>query len=411
VVLGCVAVVAILLLIAQDQETLRVRSPLGASDPRFGEYVASLVGAALSEGDAYEPLQNGDRIFPAMLDAIRQARRRISFESFIYSDGVTARDFTEALASASRRGVRVRIVFDSLGSIDLSKATVDRLASAGVEIVWFNPLASWSIEEVNYRSHRKVLVVDGTVAFTGGVGVADHWRGDARNESEWRDTQFQLTGPVVRAIEAAFYENWLESGGREAPVLDQPLPPRAQGARSIVVWSNPTAGVSNVKLLYLLSIAGARRAIDIQSPYFVLDASTRDALAAARRRGVRIRILTEGDKTDAASVKAASRAAYQELLDAGYEIHEFQPTMMHAKVLVVDGRWALVRSANFDNRSFELNDELTIAVDDAGLSRALIATFERDLTRAHRLTSEEWRRRPIIERAREAFWGLFNEVL
>jgi cardiolipin synthase len=411
VVLGCVAVVAILLLIAQDQETLRVRSPLGASDPRFGEYVASLVGAALSEGDAYEPLQNGDRIFPAMLDAIRQARRRISFESFIYSDGVTARDFTEALASASRRGVRVRIVFDSLGSIDLSKATVDRLASAGVEIVWFNPLASWSIEEVNYRSHRKVLVVDGTVAFTGGVGVADHWRGDARNESEWRDTQFQLTGPVVRAIEAAFYENWLESGGREAPVLDQPLPPRAQGARSIVVWSNPTAGVSNVKLLYLLSIAGARRAIDIQSPYFVLDASTRDALAAARRRGVRIRILTEGDKTDAASVKAASRAAYQELLDAGYEIHEFQPTMMHAKVLVVDGRWALVGSANFDNRSFELNDELTIAVDDAGLSRALIATFERDLTRAHRLTSEEWRRRPIIERAREAFWGLFNEVL
>jgi cardiolipin synthase len=411
VVLGCIAVVGGLLLIAQDQETLRVRSPLAASDPRFSEYVASLLGAPISEGDAYEVLENGDQIFPAMLGAIRQARRRISFESFIYSDGVIAQAFTEALASAGRRGVSVRLVFDSFGSLNLSKSTIDQLRSAGVEIVWFNPLASWTIEEVNYRTHRKVLVVDGTVAFTGGVGVADHWRGNARTENEWRDTQFQLTGPVVRSIEAAFYENWLESGGREAPVLDAPLPPRAQGARSIVVWSNPTAGVSNVKLLYLLSIAGARHSIDIQSPYVVLDSSTRDALDAAVRRRVRVRILTEGDKTDTRSVKAASRAAYQDLLDSGYEIHEYQPTMMHVKTVIVDRQWALVGSANFDNRSFELNDELTVAVGDAGLSQTLTAAFERDLTRAHRLTAAEWRQRPMLERAFEAFWGLFNEVL
>jgi cardiolipin synthase A/B len=356
-------------------------------------------------------LENGDAIFPSMLDAIGEAQHRISFESFIYSKGEIANRFTAALTKAARRGVRVRIVLDSIGSVDLPKSTVEELTTAGVEVVWFNPLASWSIEEVNYRTHRKVLVVDGAVAFTGGVGVADHWRGNARTEEEWRDTQFRLTGPAVRAIEASFYENWLESGGREAPALDPPRPPRSTGARSLVVWSNPMSGVSNVKLLYLLSIAGARQSVDIQSPYFVLDSSTLDALTVARTRGVQVRILTEGDKTDTKSVKAASRSAYDDLLAAGYEIHEYQPTMMHVKAVVIDRRWSLVGSANFDNRSFELNDEITIAVDDPALADALTSAFERDLKRSRRLTVEEWRKRSIFERAMELFWGLFGEVL
>lgn len=411
VVLGCIAIVAALLVIAQDQETIRVRSPLGVADPKFVDYVASLVGVPVTDGDAYEMLENGDAIFPAMLDAIDKAQRRISFESFIYAGGDIADRFTSALMNAARRGVRVRLIFDSIGSMDMPHATTTQLTAAGVHIVWFNPLVSWSIQEVNYRTHRKVLVVDGAVAFTGGVGVADHWRGNARSPAEWRDTQFRVTGPAVRAIEASFYENWLESGGREAPTLDMPQPPRATAARSLVVWSNPMSGVSNVKLLYLISIAGARHSIDIQSPYFVLDSSTLDALTVARQRGVRVRILTDGDKTDTRSVKAASRSAYDDLLAARYEIYEYQPTMMHVKAVVVDRRWSLIGSANFDNRSFELNDEITIAVDDTTLAEALTGAFERDLTPSHRLTLDEWRQRSLFQRAFELFWGLFGEVL
>jgi cardiolipin synthase len=408
VVLGCVAIVAALLLIAQDQETVRVRSPLGVADPTFVSYVASLVGVPVTEGDAYEMLENGDAIFPAMLEAIDKAQRRISFESFIYSGGEIADRFTTALIKAARRGVRVRLIFDSIGSMDMPRASIKQLTDAGVHIVWFNPLVGWSFQEVNYRTHRKALVVDGSVAFTGGVGVADHWRGNARNAQEWRDTQFRVTGPAVRAIEASFYENWLESGGHEAPTLDPPLPPHATGARSLVVWSNPMSGISNVKLLYLLSIAGARHSVDIQSPYFVLDSSTLDALTVARQRGVRVRILTDGDKTDTKSVKAASRSAYDGLLASGYAIYEYQPTMMHVKAVVIDRKWSLIGSANFDNRSFELNDEITVAVDDSSLAEALTGAFEHDLTQSHRLTLDEWRRRSIFDIGFELFCVIFG---
>ena len=206
-----------------------------------------------------------------------------------------------------------------------------------------------------------MLAVDGDVAFTGGLGIADHWQGHAQDPDHWRDTQFKVTGPAVRALEASFYENWLESGGGSVPALDPERPPQGTGARSIVVWSNPTGGASNVKLLYLLSIGGARSTIDIQSPYFILDESTRWSLDAARQRGVRVRIVTDGELTDARPVKFASRDGYQRLLAGGYEIFEYQPTMMHVKAMVVDGVWSVIGSANFDNRSFELNDELTIA--------------------------------------------------
>jgi cardiolipin synthase A/B len=411
IVASVIVTLGILLLIAQDQVTLRVSSPVTVDDPTFPDYVASLVGAPVTRGDTYIALQNGDEIFASMLDAIRRARRRISFESFVYSDGEMARAFTQALTDAAHRGVRVRIVLDSFGALDLPRERTEPLRSAGVGLVWFNPLRSWTLEQANYRTHRKILVVDGTVAFTGGVGVADHWRGKARNEHEWRDTQFRITGPAVRAIEAAFYENWLESGGFATPALDPPSADSLGRARSIVVWSNPTAGVNNVKLLYLLSIAGARKSIDIESPYFVLDSSTRGALDAARSRGVRVRLVTDGDCTDTKTVKAASRDGYGSLLDAGYEISEYEPTMMHVKAMVVDGGWSVVGTANFDNRSFELNDELTVAVADPLLAQSLITAFERDRARSRRLNAHEWRNRSVFTRWYQHFWGLFDEVL
>jgi cardiolipin synthase A/B len=404
-----IGITTLVLLIAQDQDTLRIESPVAARDPRFADYVGSLVGAAVETGDRYQVLRNGDEAFPPMLDAIRKATSRVSFESFIYEDGEVGDQFTRELSAAARRGVTVRIVLDRFGG-ELSRESQQTLTDAGVAVVWFNPFRPWTIEETNYRTHRKVLVVDGRIAFTGGIGLADHWHGHAQDPDHWRDTQFAVTGPAVRALEAAFWENWLEAGGRSAPALDPERPPQGTGARSIVIWSNPTAGASNVKLMYLLSIAGARSQIDIQSPYFVLDESSRWTLQEARKRGVRVRILSDGEITDAKPVKYASRQAYQRLLDAGYEIYEYQPTMMHVKAMIVDGVWSVIGSANFDNRSFELNDELTVGVADPELAAALTRDFENDLQKSKRLVAAEWRNRSPLQKSRELFWSFFSEV-
>jgi cardiolipin synthase len=408
-VLFGVAVTGGLLLLAQDQDSLHVQSPMGAEGAGFAEYVASLVGAPVQKGDAYVVLRNGDEVFPPMLDAVRQAQKRISMETFIYEDGVVGDQFTQALVDAARRGVTVRIVLDSIGG-ELSAESQQKLSDAGVSLVTFNPIRPWSLEETNYRTHRKVLVVDGSVAFTGGIGIADHWLGNADAEEHWRDTQIKVTGPSVRALEASFYENWLESGGLTVPALDPEEPAQDSGTRSIVVWSNPTGGASNVKLLYLLAIAGARRTIDIESPYFILDESTRWSLAEARRRGVRIRILTDGEITDSKPVKYSSREGYEALLEQGCEIYEFEPTMMHVKAMMVDGVFNVAGSANFDNRSFELNDELTIAAADRTLASDLTRDFEHDVSRSTHITLEQWKRRGLLERSREWFWGMFGEL-
>jgi len=399
--------------LVQDPHTLEVRSPVAATDGDFPDYVASLLGAPVTTGDTFQVLQDGDEIFGAMLGAIAKAQRRISFESFIYSDGEMSRRFTDAFAAAARRGVEVRIVLDGYGSSDLPSESVEQLEAAGVKLVWFNQLRAWSLDRVNYRTHRKVLVVDGTTAFTGGVGVADHWMGRAQDPDHWRDTQVQVRGPAVRALEASFYENWIESGGTEAPRLDpEPAerPAATPGTRTLVAWSNFSGGASNVKLLYLLSIAAARKSVDIQSPYVVLDASMRWSIEQARARGVRVRILTDGDHTDAGPVKAASRAGYDRLLQRQVGIAEYSPTMMHVKAMVVDEVWSLVGTANFDNRSLELNDELVVGVYDPALAATLTAAFRSDLTQSVVLDLDGWRSRSLWRRGHERFWSLFGEL-
>ena len=412
VVLVSAVVVGAALLLAQDPRTIHVRSAYAVGEPEFPGYLASLVNAPLLRGSSYKVLTNGDQIYSAMLAAIDGAKVRVEFETYNFLDGQIASRFATALSAAARRGVIVRVIVDTVGASPPPSALNDALEEAGVQIVRFNPVGMWTVEATNNRTHRKLLVVDGTVGFTGGVGVADHWLGDARNENEWRDTQFQVTGPVVQALEACFYENWVEAGGRDAPPIG-PAPAAAQVPGediSIVVWSNPTIGVSNVKLLYLYSIAAARQTIDIQSPYFVLDGSVRTALSRARDRGVRIRVLTDGPITDTMSVKHASRNEYAELLAAGDRIFEYQPTMMHAKAMVVDRRWSIIGSANFDNRSLELNDEITIAADDPDLATTLSAAFDADLIRSREWRTDEWSKRPWHWKLRQQFWGLFGEV-
>jgi cardiolipin synthase len=389
-----------------------VRSTYAVGAPEFPGYLASLVNAPLLRGSQYKVLENGDEIYAAMIGAIDRATRRVEFETYNFIDGVAGARFANALAAAARRGVQVRVIVDTVGAAPPPESLREDLAAAGVQLVWFNPVGMWTVEATNNRTHRKLLTVDGLVGYTGGAGVADHWLGDARNEQEWRDTHFEIVGPVVQALEACFYENWVEAGGKDAPPIG-PAPPATPVPGediSIVVWSNPTVGVSNVKLLYLYSIDAARQTIDIQSPYFVLDSSVRQALARARGRGVTIRVLTDGDITDTKSVKHASRNEYAELLDAGDRVFEYQNTMMHAKAMIIDARWSIFGSANFDNRSLELNDEITIAADDPALASTLRTAFERDLTRSKEWTRNEWRQRPWHWKLRQQLWGLFGEV-
>ena len=413
-VLGAILIVAILLgiglVIAQDQETLQVRTPLAAEDARFPDYLARLAGRPITTGDQYRVLHNGDETFPAMLEAIERARQRISFETYIYSAGEISEKFTHALAAAARRGVRVQMVLDAVGASDSERADIKTLRDAGVQVGFFNPVRQATLEAINYRTHRKILVVDGEVAYVGGIGLADHWLGNADSADHWRDTQFEIRGPVADNIEAGFQQNWIETGGIVEPIVAPRASAPAGDARSITIWSSSEAGSNALKLTYLLAVGAARRTIDIQSPYFITDESTLWSLMDARKRGVRIRILTEGDVTDAKPVKFAGRAQYEQFLEHGIEMYEFQPTMMHVKALVVDGMVSIVGSANFDNRSLELNDELNVVVANAAVAAQLTRDFESDMRRSARIELEEWRSRPLHIRAREQLWSFFGEV-
>ena len=409
-ILLAVALVAVGLVIAQDQETLRVRSPLGTADPLFPEYLARLLGHPLTKGDSYIVHTNGDAAFPAMLRAIEGAKHRVSFETYIFDEGKIAERFTQALENAARRGVDVRLVLDSMGAKTIDAEHLERLEAAGCQVGWFNQVGSLGIEEVNYRTHRKALVVDGDVAFVGGIGVADQWAFDTESYRRWRDTHIEVHGPAAVNVEAAFNENWIETGGVVEPDLlphdDEP----AGMASSIVVWSSPEGGTNAMKLLYLLAIGASRQSLEIQSPYLITDESTRWSIQEARNRNVRVRLLVEGDVTDAKPVKFAGRADYEWLLEQGVEIYEYRPAMMHVKALVVDGLLSIIGSANFDNRSLELNDELNIAVFDATLASRLLRDFEQDVKKSTKLELDAWRSRPIHIRAREKAWSFFGEV-
>jgi cardiolipin synthase len=404
------AVVTALLLIAQDQVTLKIHSAAAATEPRHIGYIAGLLGAPVAHGNKFTVLTNGDQIFPAMLSAIAGARRRISFESYIFTEGDLAEQFTSAFEAAARRGVRVNMVLDAVGGKGISDEQVKRLESAGCRLSMFNSPSWYSIEEVNYRTHRKILVVDGQIAFTGGVGVDDQWKGNAQDKEHWRDTQVQMNGPVARMVEGGFYENFVEAAGEVTPELDDEEPAADAAGGAIVIRSSPTGGSNELKRLYLLSIASAKQSLDITSPYFVTDESTRWAFEDAVRRGVKIRLIVEGDITDAMPVKYASRKHYDQLMTLGIEIYEYQPTMMHTKTMIVDGVWSMFGSANFDNRSLELNDELNVAVSSTDLAARLHADFEQDLTKAKKLELQTWRQRSLLQKVREQFWASFGEI-
>lgn len=410
ILLGAAVVIAVLLMFAQDQQTLRIRSAVSAEDPRHPTYLAALVGSALTRGNRYTVLTNGDQIFPEQLAAIRGAKQRISFETYVYKDGQIAEEFTRALEEAARRGVKVQMVLDAVGASGVSDQHLQRLKAAGCQIAQFNSPTWYSLEELNYRTHRKILVVDGEVGFTGGAGVSDQWMGNAQDKDHWRDTQIEIRGPLARLLEAAFYENFLEVASEVPAELSEDLPREQEEGGSFLVRSAPTGGSNDLKRLYLLAIGSARRTIDITTPYFVTDESTMWSIEDARARGVRVRLLVESDITDAMPVKYAGRRVYERLLSQGVEIYEYQTTMMHVKTLVIDGIWSMFGSANFDNRSLELNEELNVAVTSRNLAARLNEDFEQDLKVSRRIELEDWRQRSLLMKARERFWSLFGEI-
>lgn len=371
---------------------------LAASDTQFKTSMAALFGSNVLRGNQIDTLVNGNAIFPAMLQAVRDARNTITFETYIYWSGEIATQFADVLAQKAGEGVSVKVLLDWVGSIPMEEALVERMQRAGVEVVRFRPVKWSTVDKVNNRTHRKLLVVDGRIGFTGGVGIGDEWNGDARTAAEWRDTHYRLEGPVVAELQSAFAEHWIEAtgellmGDRFFPVL-QPV-----GEMDAQVVASSTAQRNVMHLMLMTSLAAAEKTIRIGTPYFVPDAITRRQLLEARQRGVEIDILVPGDKTDARIVQEASRRLWGELLEAGIRIHEFQPTMYHAKLVIVDEIWTSVGSTNIDDRALRLNDETNLNAYHAGFAREQIAIFNADLKRARAYTLADWQARPASER-------------
>jgi cardiolipin synthase len=384
----------------------------GVADPEFVRTMGVLLGPALTEGNRVTTLINGDLIFPAMLEAIHSAERTITFETYIYWSGKIGKAFADALSERARRGVKVHILLDWVGSQKMDKALLDDMSRAGVEIRRYHPLSWRTVDRLNNRTHRKLLVVDGCVGFTGGVGIADEWSGDAQDSNHWRDTHYRVEGPVVAQMQAAFCDNWLKVSGAvlQGDGYFPPLAPRGTHLAQMF-RSSPEGGSESMHLMYLLAVAAATKSIDLAMAYFVPDELALQALRQALERGVRVRIITPGRYTDAPYVRRGSRALWGDILRAGAEIYEFQPTMYHCKVLIVDALWVSVGSTNFDNRSFRLNDEANLNVHDRDFAFRQIADFESDLGRSRRIAYQAWMNRPLSEKATERFFALFRRQL
>ncbi len=384
----------------------------GSSSPQFDRAMGNLLGPGVLGGNEVTDLQNGDQIFPAMLAAIRAAQRTVTFETYIYWSGDIGQQFADALSERARAGVKVHVLLDWVGSAKMDDSYLAEMQRAGVQIEKFHKPHWYNLARLNNRTHRKLLVVDGKVGFTGGVGIAPQWTGHAQDPEHWRDTHYQVRGPAVAHMQATFLDNWLKVTGRVLhgddyfPALAAVGPHRAQ-----MFSSSPSSGSESMQLMYHMAIAAAERSIDLSAAYFVPDELTRRLLAEALQRGVRLRIVTPGEHTDTETVKAASRGTWGPLLASGAEIYAYGPTMYHCKVMIVDQRMVSVGSTNFDNRSFRLNDEANLNVYDEAFAQRQTVVFEQDIARSHRVTHEEWLDRPWTEKLGEKAAGLLESQL
>ncbi len=416
--LACAGGGAILALLAMNMKSdeRQIDRPvphvLSLSDPAFRATMGGVIGSPVDAGHNIQTLVNGDEIFPAMLAAIEGAKRTITFETYIYWSGRIADRFAKALASKAREGIKVHVLIDGVGGAPMGSELTNLMKAAGVDVQTFRPVRWYTLDRVNNRTHRKVLVVDGRIGFTGGVGIADEWSGDARTPAEWRDNHYRVEGPAVAGMQSAFVENWLEVtnevlvGPNYFPDLSA-----AGGVAAQAVKSSPFSGSENVHLMLLMALAAADSHIRIATAYFVPNEVAIGQLLDARRRGVAVEIILPGTYTDNAGARSASRYLWGDLLAAGVRIYEYKPTMFHAKFATVDDLWTTIGSANFDERSFRLNDEANLTVLDREFTKTQIDLFNQDKARSHEVTLEMWESRPLLDKAKDLMWSLLSSQM
>lgn len=370
---------------------------------RLRRTVEGLVGVPATDGNEIIRLRNGDQIFPAMLSAIRAATRTIDMLTFVYWRGSVATDFAEALAERAAAGVRVRLLLDAIGARQMEKPLLEQIKAAGGDVEWFRPPAALKPRHLNRRTHRKVLVCDEDVAFTGGVGIAEEWCGDARNASEWRDSHFQVRGPAVDGLRAAFAQNWAETGH---PLFDPDVDrfsdqPQVGTSTVQVVRGSSDVGWCDIATVFRALIQRAQVSIRVTTAYFNPDDDYIDYLGAAVKRGVRVEVLVPGDNIDKRTSQIVAQEDYQNLLDAGAHLWTYDTSMLHAKVLTVDGVASVVGSPNVNQRSMNLDEEVALVVLDPKLAEQLDADFDNDLRTSTRLTADNWAKRGIVQKALE----------
>ncbi len=399
---GLISVFGALFLPDWKQPDYRLGTDAAAGTEAFVESAAALLNIPVYRGGEATLLQNGDAFYPAMLQAIREATDNVTFEVYIFEPDEIGRQFMDAFLERVRHGVEVRLLVDWFGSLKFKRRHREELTRAGVQVQVFRPLSLRNLVRIYRRTHRRAIVIDGRIAFTGGAAISKKWAGDVRTNHEWRDSMTRVTGPLVGGIQSAFAENWVYCTGE---VLSAsrffPRPDPGPGPCTMSVVSSPSDALQPIRILFWLSFANARRRLWICNSYFIPDPRLRQAVVERARNGVDVRVLVPGNHTDAVPVQLAGRSYYDELLAAGVRIYEYLPAMMHAKTLVADDAWAVIGSANMDERSMELNEENVVGIAHEPFARAVADGLERDFARSRPVTLEEWRRRPLWMRALE----------
>jgi cardiolipin synthase len=382
-------------------------------DPESDEFratMAGMTGTPLVGGNRVDLFNNGDEYYPAMLEAVEAAQHSVTMEQYIFWDGEIGRRFAEAFAERASQGIQVKLLVDAVGSSTLSPEILDILKTGGCQLAWYRPIHWYTLDRANLRTHRKSLIVDGRIAFTGGAGIADHWIGDARNYYEWRDVQIRVEGPASLAQQTGFARNWLVTTGEILSGHEFfPVAAPRGGVEVQTIDSSPYSGAAAAATMYLIAVQCARKNLLIANPYFIPDSRVIAMLAAASRRGVSVKLMLAGIHNDTWWARQNSVRLYGQLMDAGVEIYEFQPTMLHQKTMVVDDAWATVGTTNFDNRSFALSEETNICFHDRTLIRQLQEIFRADLVQCRRIQMEEWRRRGLWQQLNEQLASLIRD--
>src|SRR5437868_8330510 len=403
-ILAICGIVSLLCILLIRRHTLEyhLEHTFAVSDPEFFGSALAMSDPVPIEGNAIEVLQNGDEYFPAMLDAISGAKKTVNFEAYIvYSDEI-GRAFCEALAERAQAGLEVRVLLGGVGSgWSLNNSDVRMMKRAGCKLAYYHPTHSWRVDRTNRRSHRRVLVVDGRIGFTGGVGFAKRWSGHAQDKQHWRDVHLRVRGPLVAKLQSAFQEHWAKTSGEELSGADQFPGLAAAGNTKAQIVNSHSISIAPIPLVQAVAFAAATKRIWITNAYCTPTPDQVDLLTKAARRGVDVRILVPGPNNDQPLTKSAGRGAYGKLLEGGVKIFEYEPTMIHIKSIVADTQFSMIGSSNLDARSAEINEELDMVVYDRDFGRRTEETFIRDLSQSREYTLEQFRRRSLWERVVE----------